>query len=246
MAKKTVREIWLLASQIFDAAMEDEYIIKAPTDSSRLVNPSDKVTARTALTGEQAREIAEAIPLLKEAEERKLIALYLYTGVRRGELLALKWENFEIIRDRKTKEQKRVLKVVEAVSIADKSSIKGTKTKKGCRTIPVPTALWEHLQPAQQTGYILGGDKPLTEGVYQGMMERIKKQIELHDATGHNFRHTYITLLAEDGVPLSIIQELAGHENIITTSGYTSPHQDVIVEAGLRIGDVLSTKESLM
>lgn len=40
----------------------------------------------------------------------------------------------------------------------------------------------------------------------------------------HAFRHTFATLMADEGTPIPIIQQLLGHKSIESTNGYINPH----------------------
>lgn len=244
-ARKTIDDMWKLANQIFDMAVEEEYIIKSPSQSKKLTNPSDIVTTREALTKEQAQIIAETIPHIEKQMDKRLIALLLYTGMRRSEILGLMWEDIITAKSKENDEEILIFNVVRGVTFPSNQPIIGdTKTEKSKRHVPIAQALWAHLQPEQKSGFIVhrGKDptKPITESTYDRSVERIEKQIELHDTTAHGFRHTYITLLAEEGVPLSIIQELVGHESITTTMRYIHVHDEEVTKGGLKIGRILS------
>lgn len=66
----------------------------------------------------------------------------LYTGIRKGELLALKWEDVDLVGERLT--------VNKAVAFPDNSvSIKTPKTKAGTRTVPIPKKIIPLLQKAK-------------------------------------------------------------------------------------------------
>ena len=83
------------------------------------------------------------------------------------------------------------------------------KTSSGERMIPINDMLAEYLQPFQQEGFILAGDKPITEMSYKRRMYRIGKQINLHNATAHVFRHSYLTYAAGTGTDVKTLQAIA-------------------------------------
>ena len=54
--------------------------------------------------------------------------------------------------------------------------------------------LLPYLQPAQKGGFVIGGgNTPITQSTYDRAMERIGKADNLHGATAHVFRHSYLT-----------------------------------------------------
>ena len=67
---------------------------------------------------------------------------------------------------------------------------------------------------------------------YKRMWERIGRKIDLHGATAHVFRHTYITM-AVSHVDIKTLQSIAGHADISTTMNrYAHGREDKIIEAG--------------
>lgn len=94
LARKTLREFIVFLRQIFDSAIEDKRLNFNPARSKKLHNPSDKVTVREALPLEAILQILQDIFGLEE-DERRLMALLLLTGMRRGEVLGLRWEDID-------------------------------------------------------------------------------------------------------------------------------------------------------
>ena len=174
---------------------------------------------------------------LLEAKDRIPLAILLYTGVRRGEALALRWENL----DRKM----GVIHIEQAVTFLGNQPVLGdTKSEAGIRTVPFDECLMEILRPYRQiSGFIVGdGVTPMTERTFTRMWQRISRTIDLHGATPHTFRHTYITLAASSGIDVKTLQSIAGHSDIkMTMERYAHKRDEKIVEAGARIRDVFSS-----
>ena len=66
------------------------------------------------------------------------------------------------------------------------------------------------------------------------------KQIDLHGATAHVFRHTYATMLAQSGTSIKVTQAMIGHSDVQTTMRYV--HSDGMQEraAAEHIGEMLA------
>jgi len=146
--------------------------------------------------------------------------------MRRGEVLALRWEDIDV--------DGGWIHVSKNAVFAgrNKAVIGQPKTKKGERDVPLAPALLEHLGPLSSTGYVLGGDAPLTLSAYNCAMKRIKKTIDLHGATAHIFRHTYASLLNATGAQPKAIQSIIGHADINTTMNiYVHRDKEQEVEA---------------
>lgn len=88
MSKSSVRQMKVLLHEVFKAAIEDGHMQKDPTASDRLILPK-KVKKREALPTEDYLEIIQSMGKL-EAEDATLLALLIYTGMRRGEVLGLR------------------------------------------------------------------------------------------------------------------------------------------------------------
>ena len=107
---------------------------------------------------------------------------------------------------------------------------------KGERDVPLNSMLLTHLEPIQQEGFIIGDTEPITRMSYRRRMDRIESTIDLHGATAHIFRHSYLTYAASLGTDLKTLQSIAGHADIQTTMNrYVHTQTTNIVEAGNRL-----------
>jgi len=231
-AKSTVRQMSILLHQIFDMAVEDGHMRMNPTESKRLAMPTKK-KKREALTTGDVKDILGNLDKL-EAQERLLIALLLLTGMRRGEVLGLCWENIDW--------KKKLICVEQAVTFFNNQPVIGeTKSEAGNRVIPLEKKLEEVLTPMKkESGFVIGdGEKPLTERTFTRMWERIGRKIDLHGATPHIFRHTYITMAASSGIDVKTLQSIAGHADIkMTMERYAHKREEKVIEAGSLISGV--------
>ena len=80
--RATVKADWALLKEILSSAVNDDIIIKNPAKDRRVHNPAEEGSGTKALTREQITAIQKAIPTLKDANERCLIALLAYTSMR--------------------------------------------------------------------------------------------------------------------------------------------------------------------
>jgi integrase len=159
-SRSTVNKLALILHGIFDSAIEDGLCVIDPTRSKRLTY-SKKKTFREALSIEDAQDIITNLPKL-ELKDRLLVALLLFTGIRRGEALGLQWEDIDF--DRK------LINIRRSVRFAgNKGYIGPTKSKAGVRLIPLEPQLEEILMVLPpDSKYILGiGEFPITEMTYK-------------------------------------------------------------------------------
>ena len=134
----------------------------------------------------------------------------LYSGLRRGELLALRYEDIN--------REKREICVNKAIEyVGNNPHIKSPKTAAGVRVVPLLDPLAAVL-PKKEKGLIFGNedDIPLTKEQYKKRWKKYCKAIGF-DITAHQLRHGFATILYEAGVPDKDAQELLGHSNITLT-----------------------------
>ena len=210
MSSKSLTVMRNLMGEIFKDAVEDGLMEKDPTSSRRLIIPSNKVTERQALPLADFKDILNHLPELP-LEERRLLALLMLTGMRRGEVLGLRWEDIDL--------ENQLIHVQRNVTHpqTNQPHIGTPKTKSGTRDIPLDPMLLELLAPMQDTGFIIGGKQPITLKHYTNTWNRIKKAVDLHGATAHVFRHSYLTYAAGESSDIKSLQKIAGHSDIRMT-----------------------------
>lgn len=211
---------------IFDLALRDDLVTKNPVTGYKKYLPKRKKT-REALSAEEIRDVIDQLPKLRN-EDELLLSLYIFSGIRRGEALAVQKKDIDIV--------KKTITISKGISFKDNQPIVNAmpKTEAGIRTIPLLEGFpFELLQGMSERDYILGGDMPWTESKYKRAWERIKKTIDLHGATAHIFRHTYATMAISSGGNMKIVQGILGHSTASTTMNiYAHTQQKQIAEAG--------------
>lgn len=224
LSHKTLKELKGVLHQIFRYAISDDLVKKNPCDSVDIEIPSDKVTIRDALPIDQYRDILSKIQTLQSMDKRYL-ALVMYTGMRRGEALGLKWEDIDF--------KAKQIHICRNVTHPQQNQpvISSPKTKAGFRTLPLDSNLSFFLGGNfQKKGFILGGESPLSASAFRAMMVRIRKQIDLHGATAHTLRHSYLTYAVGETTDFKTIQGISGHADLGTLiNRYAHPQEDKIL-----------------
>ena len=153
-------------------------------------------------------------PYLSAAKEHGILApmyLELTTGLRRGELLALRWEDLDV--------QNRTLSINKSVARQDgKLVISTPKTPNSIRTVLLPEdtvklLVEEHerhpanpyLFPSPRTGETWDPDG------FRRLHDRIIKEIGAEHVRFHDMRHTFATLSLKSGVDVRTLSETLGH-----------------------------------
>jgi integrase len=213
-AGQTLDKLRNLLSEIFDSALEDGYVRINPADS-RHIFYEKKATERKPLTKNAAAELikevdhAANIRSIHESD-RSLVYLAAYSGLRRGEIVALRWENVDL--------DNGYIYVKEAVTyIGNRPVEKGPKSKAGVRRVPICEELKAYLSRICRSGkYVVGGDHLLTDTELSRAYERIRKHASFTDL--HTLRHTFGTQMSGCTTP-NELKSIMGHADIETTLG---------------------------
>ena len=213
LSMKYLHDMRVFLSQIMESALRDEWITRNPATDSRLYNPSEKEgVGREALSTDEVKSIIPSLYLL-DRMDRLYLALVIFTGMRRGEVLALRWEDIDLTEN--------TISVQRNATYTNNQPFIGTpKTKNGFRTVPISPNLLSNLLPLGEKGYIISGgdpEKPLTLTAFRCMMKRINDTIDLCGATSHVFRHTIGTMLNDTGADVKTIQSILGQSDFKTT-----------------------------
>ncbi|MGB2979825.1 MAG: site-specific integrase, partial [Candidatus Zixiibacteriota bacterium] len=148
-----------------------------------------------------------------------------YTGVRRGELLALRWRNLDLASSK--------LSVVETAYRLGSGEyrIKEPKTLQSRRTVILPSSLVELFKVYRfdqelwriQLGISLNADdfvfirpdgSPINPNAISLAFRRIIRKTGLKDIRIHDLRHTHATLMLKAGIHPKVVSERLGHANI--------------------------------
>lgn len=143
------------------------------------------------------------------------ILLSLYTGLRLGELLALKWEDVDF-------KSKLILvnKTISVISVNHKNIVIEDlpKTNSSYRQIPISTFLQKkliELKRMSKCNYVISSTKNtrVFPRAYQRSFECMLEKLQIKHYGFHSLRHTFATQLLEKKVDIKTISELLGHSN---------------------------------
>ncbi|MBE6140878.1 MAG: site-specific integrase [Firmicutes bacterium] len=170
-------------------------------------------------------EQKQLITYICESKKQKYIGVFLalMTGLRIGEICALKWKDIDL--------KKRVVivnKTLQRVCYKGQKSkilIDEPKTRNSQREIPINNILYEYLLEARPTNrelYVLTYSMTPTEPRnYRKIFDTLMRKLKLQHISFHALRHTFATRLIENKVDLKTVSELLGHSSVnITISIY--------------------------
>lgn len=200
-----IDKIMMILRQVFSSALDEEVIPKNPVP--RMRPPQGRRGERRPLTLQQVQAVTEAALRLPDG---LFPLLLLYTGLRRGEALALTWDDIDgdFIRVRRSVTYER----------GNQPILGDTKTAAGRRNIPLMPILAKRLADRGQ-GFLFGGEKVLPYTSFKRMWARLQGEIDaLKGVTPHTLRHTYLMLLRRANVDPVTQQYLMGHTDFETTA----------------------------
>lgn len=158
---------------------------------------------------------AERLLAALSEDDRPLWATAMYAGLRRGELMALRWREVDLITG--------ILRVVRSFDPKERQMI-APKSQAGIRRVPIPAALRAFLTPAKLAS---GGEPealvfgaagvPFSASSLGERANRAWTAAELRPITLHECRHTFASMMIAAGVNAKALSTFMGHANISIT-----------------------------
>ena len=229
LGRSSVHQKSVILRQILAAAKEDGFITDNPMDSKRLHLTGKAEIRREPLRVEEIKDIIKNLEKL-QPKDMLLLAFYLFTGARRGEVVALKWKDIDF--------DTKLIHISRSCTYVCNRPVFGPpKSRSGVRFVPLLPPLEKILLALPKaTGFII--EELFTERKFKRTWERIGKTIEIYGATPHRIRHTYITT-AVTRTDIKTLQTIAGHADISTTiNRYSHSREERIKEAGEAFGNL--------
>lgn len=178
---------------MLNLAVEWGYLFESEVPKIKLFPEKDNLKERILTAAEEVRLFEASSEHLKP-----VLKVALHTGMRRGEILGLRWDDVDL----------------------DAGTIRVVRTKSGkMRLIPLNDVLLEEFEKLRRAG---GEGEPVfphksVRSAFEGACRRAGiKNLRFHD-----LRHTFATRLVERGVDLITIKELLGHSSVTITERYT-------------------------
>ena len=219
-----------IAQQVFDYAIKMNIITDNPMRKVKL--PKRKETINEVNKFYNTDELKHFFDCVKDYGNMKYLAFFrllAFTGMRKGEALALNWSDIDF-----NKKQVHITKGV----VLDENEIpmiSTTKTKKSVRTVSLDDESiatlrkWKIEQAKElmsiginslnkhQLLFTYDANKLYRPSYSNCWLEQIIKKYNLKKITMHGFRHSHCSLLFEMGTPIQVVQDRLGHTNIKTT-----------------------------
>lgn len=261
-SNSTIAKIKRLISKAFDIAITQKIIIINPFKVDDLII---KVKSNKSNKSIEALTLEEQTLFLNELSHtddkyKNIFYIALYTGMRIGEILALKKEDIDL--------KNRIIKVRKTITKDknDKATLgETTKTYNSLRDVPIIKPLFPILSDliSQEDNYLfLYNNSFINPSIINTHFKKLcknanikviinpnktvyknneikKVNLKTSSANTHMLRHTFATRCIESGMNALVLSKILGHKNIeITLNVYTSVFNKFTIEELNKINDV--------
>lgn len=203
--KSTCNRYLQLLKRMFNVAIDEGYVEENPARKVKLYSEKDNLKERILIEAEEGKLMETCSETLSP-----ILVVALNTGMRRAEILNLKWSQVDFKARR----------------------IRVEKTKSGkVRFIPMNDVLFNELCRVKSRG----GQSPFvffnpeTGKPYLDIKTGFKgacKRAGISNLRFHDLRHTFASHLVEKGVDIETVRDLLGHHSITITQRYTHSSDD--------------------
>lgn len=256
LSNKTILNYHRLISSVLETAVKWQIIFSNPC--KRVDAPKAERKEARYLDEKQSMEILQALsdePL----KYRVLFTLLLYSGMRRGEICGLSWQDIDF--------KSGIIDINKSSLYLPGKGIFDDKTKNASsmRSIKIPSFVIELLQElrkeqiqeimkqgtawqgsisASAKVFTRADGKPIHPCSVTDWFEKFLKRHNLPDVCVHSLRHTNATLMIASGVDLRTVSKRLGHAQMTTTANiYTHAIRTADERASQVLDDILTVKE---
>lgn len=229
-ASSTTKLIWAVASALFSQAYCDNYITVNPCDGIKLPRSVGATKTATFEDKEQVETFLSNLSVVKDSTFSAMVRFTMLTGLRSGEVRALKWCNVDL--HNRTVEVKHTL-------LAD-GTLDTPKTDNSHRLVPLSdeavsllNALRSDLRLVSISGdnfIFCDGEVPYSASKVAYLMNRVVIACGrcFPNITMHSLRHYFATTCANNGMTPKVLMSIMGHANIAITMDLYAHKDDAI------------------
>ncbi len=248
LSSKTVSHYHRLISVILKTAVYWQVIHSSPAE--RVKPPKSENKEAKYLDEKQTAHLIECLKN-EPLDKKTMVVMFIYSGMRRGELLGLKWDDIDFTN--KMVSINKTLQYLPGRGIFTKAP----KTRASVRTIRLSDEAFKALGDYrmsqaeqkeavgdrwQETGFVFTGwnGVPMHPDTTSAWFADFVKRHGLPQISIHSLRHTNITLMLAAGVPLRTVARRGGHAQTSTTSNiYAHAIQSMDELAAGALADIL-------
>jgi integrase len=245
LSEKTVHNVHLALRKAFADAVDDGPLRANPADRAHKL-PTD----RPEMQVWSAEELRTFLDRVEDDDNRALWRLAASTGMRRGEVLGLRWQDVDLTAARLSVRQ-QLLRTASGLGFGP------PKPKAGRRSIALDQLTVGSLRAQRQRWidnkmrwgeafedldlvFCRANGSALDPDVVTGQFERATKRAGVKTIRLHDLRHTQATLLLQANVHPKVVQERLGHSSVmVTLDRYSHVSPNMQDEAAAKMGAIL-------
>ena len=238
LSGSTVRSVHMVLHEAMKDAQKERLISANPTEGIPI--PKAASAQMKVLNKTQLDLFLEAIK--KEEHWYDFFYTELTTGLRRGEICALRWEDFN--------EQEGTIRVCRSLSIGKGGQLLfgEPKTENGVRLLCLPSTTADILRSRKKQSVsewifpnLMDYERPTNPSTAVDNLKRILKNAGLPDIRFHDLRHTFATHAQANGVDVKTLSSILGHASAaFTLDRYTHVTGEMQRHAADVVGSFMS------
>ncbi|HMR97341.1 MAG TPA: site-specific integrase, partial [Microthrixaceae bacterium] len=223
LAPKTVHNIHVMLNKAMSDAARKGTVVR------NVVALADAPSLQARKRAEvKAWEVDQLVAFLDAIDEHRMGPAFYFaahTGMRRGEVLGVRWRDIDLDANRVSVRQ-------ALVSVAYETSISDVKTGTSRRTIDIDADVvqvlrdWHKIRTEERDGvaptpddlvFVKGDGTSMHPDIFSQLFDRTVAKIAVPVISLHDLRHTHATLLLKAGVNVKVVSERLGHANVAFT-----------------------------
>ncbi|WP_075218731.1 tyrosine-type recombinase/integrase, partial [Bacillus licheniformis] len=227
----SVQDVKIQANLVFKYALRMDYITKNPMEFVVIPKKEENFLSqeeekRNFWEKDEIKTFLEKAHSQLEQQDYVMFYVLVFTGMRKGELLALEWKDVDL--------KEKTINIKQTMFFEDgKEVIQTTKKYHSKRIITIDDHTAQTLKKwrtqqkemllsngiTSEAKYVLirGDMRPLRLAYPNDLLNRMIAKNKLHRITIHGFRHSHASILFEAGASIKEVQARLGHKEIQTT-----------------------------
>lgn len=221
LSPSTCNRALFLMKYVFNCARRWGFLAESPARDVSVLPEKD--FRERYLSDKEARRLLKALDAEKNRQAAQAVRLLLFTGARKSEILAARWENVDV--------ERRILTVPLSKSGRARHIPLSDAALQVLAEIPHKS---EWIFPSSRSGSHI-------RTIY-GAWDRVRRRVGLRDVRLHDLRHSFASFLVNSGCTLYEVQKILGHQNPKVTTRYAHLAQESLLRAANIVGERLGEK----
>ncbi len=248
LSPQTIHDIFSIIRRTFDFAKTKDYEFKCSFQNLYIPYPKNRFT----VFSRQEQQILISYLVNSPLPSDIGILLTLFTGLRVGEICALRWNKINIGSGSLYVDQsmQRIQNHTTDHEAKTRIIITAPKSLSSIRTIPLPEFILSNLIPIRKPGdaFFLTGtsNKFMEPRTLQYKFRKILCDLNIRKLNFHALRHTFATRCVESGFDAKSLSEILGHASVnVTLNRYVHPSDEIKLENMKKLEELFDVNKTI-